>query len=429
MKKLALFLLLSAAPAMAQAVDHSAHQAPPAAPMDHSMHGMAMPMTMPMQGVLGSYAMSRESSGTSWQPQAASHAGIHLDDTGDWMMMWHARLLGVADSQSGPRGDSMAFATGMAMGMASRAVGSGTLALRGMLSLDPFLGKRGYPLLLAAGETANGSTLLVDRQHPHEFVMEMSASYSQPLAESSSAFLYLGYPGEAALGPGAYMHRASALDNPATPISHHWLDSTHITFGVVTAGLVHDAWKFEVSQFTGREPDQFRFDFDEARFDSTALRLSFNPDDNWSLQASIGWLKSPEALHPGDNEQRLTASAAWFNTFDFGTLAVTAAFGAKRLSHGDTTHAGLVEASYRPGGGWSLFARGEVIESEELVPEPGIFTAGEASLGVVKDFQLSENLKFGLGGLYAFNFAPPSTLAPYGGGPRGAMAFVRLVAE
>ncbi len=427
MKKLSLLFLLAATPALAQEpVDHSAHQMP-APVMDHAMHGMAMP---PMQGVLGPYAMSREASGTSWQPEAAPHAGIHLEDTGDWMVMWHAKLLAVADSQSGPRGDSMGFATGMAMGMASTPLASGgTLALRGMLSLDPFMGKRGYPLLLAAGETADGVTHLVNRQHPHELVMEMSASVSQKLSQGDSLFLYVGYPGEPALGPGAYMHRPSALDNPATPITHHWLDSTHITFGVATAGFVHDQWKFEVSQFTGREPDQFRFDFDEARFDSTALRLTFNPAQNWSLQASLGWLKSPEALHAADNEQRATISATWFETFSFGSLGVTAAFGNKRLSDGESTNAGLVEATWKPDAGWSLFARGEAIESGELVPEPGLFTAGEISVGVVRDVQLSEHFKLGLGGLYAFNFAPSSVLGAYGGAPRGAMAFLRLVAE
>lgn len=443
MKKIAIALLLSAAPALAQEHDHSAAPAPAPAPaaqdhaahqmpmMDHSMHDMhGMAMDMPMKAALGPYAMTREASGTSWQPEAAPHAGIHLSDTGDWMVMWHARALGVLDSQSGPRGDSMGFATGMLMGMASRELDiGGTLAFRGMLSLDPFMGKRGYPLLLAAGETADGVTHLVNRQHPHELVMEMSASYSQPIAADSSLFLYAGYPGEPALGPGAYMHRPSALDNPATPISHHWLDSTHITFGVLTAGFVHDRWKFEVSQFTGREPDRFRFDFDEAKFDSTALRLTFNPTANWSLQTSIGWLKSPEGLHAADNEQRLTASATWFESFDFGSLAATFAFGNKRLSDGESSNALLFEATYQPDADWSLFLRGEHIESGELVPEPGLFGAGDVTLGLVRDFAVAEHLKIGLGGLYAFKFAPSSALAPYGGGPRGAMAFLRLVAE
>jgi hypothetical protein len=417
LKKLLVPLLLFCAPAFAQDHDMGA--------MNHAMMGME-----PMHGLLGAYGQSREGSGTSWQPEAAPHAGFHLADTGDWMVMLHARLLGALDSQSGPRGDSMGFATGMAMGMASRDLANGgTLGFRAMLSLDPFMGRRGYPLLLASGETADDVSHLVDRQHPHDLVMEVSTSYSQPLSQSDSLFLYAGYPGEPALGPGAYMHRPSALDNPMTPISHHWLDSTHIAFGVVTAGWVHEAWKVEVSQFTGREPDQHRFDFDSARFDSTAVRLSFNPDAHWSFQLSAGWLKSPEALDPLENEQRLTASASWYRSFGFGDLAMTLAFGNKHLSGGGSLNAGLAEATWKPDQAWSLFARGETIESGELVPEPGIFSAGALSLGAVRDLRLDDHLKLGLGGLYAFDFAPASALKPYGGGPHGAMAFVRLVLE
>jgi hypothetical protein len=284
-------------------------------------------------------------------------------------------------------------------------------------------------LLLASGETADGVTHLVDRQHPHDLFMELSASYSQKFSSGDSLFVYAGYPGEAALGPSAYMHRVSALDNPMTPLSHHWLDSTHVTFGVVTAGFVHDAWKLEVSQFTGREPDQFRFDFDSARFDSTAARLSWNPGPSWSLQASAGWLKSPEALDPLVNERRLTASATWFQTFDFGSLAATLAIGNKHLSDGVDETALLLEGEYKPGDAWTLFARAETFTSGELVPEPGAKRAGEASAGVIHDWRVASHVKLGLGGLYAFDFAPASVAAPYGGGPHGAMAFMRLVVE
>src|SRR6185369_5925271 len=114
----------------------------------------------------------------------------------------------------------------------------GTLGLRGMVSADPFYGNGGYPLLLQTGETADGRTPLIDRQHPHDLFMELSASYSHRLSESSSAFIYAGLPGEPALGPPAFMHRFSGEDNPEAPITHHWLDSTHIAYGVVTLGYV-----------------------------------------------------------------------------------------------------------------------------------------------------------------------------------------------
>jgi hypothetical protein len=258
---------------------------------------------------------------------------------------------------------------------------------------------------------------------------ELAASYSHRLSDSDSLFLYAGYPGEPALGPSAYMHRVSASDNPMTPIAHHWLDSTHVAFGVVTAGWVHDGLKLEVSQFTGREPDQFRFNFDPARFDSTSLRLSWNPSPNWSLQVSHGWLKSPEALDPMLDERRFTASATYFNHFDFGDVAATLAFGNKHLSDGTYENALLIESEYKPDDAWTLFARGETIESKELLPGGQIRGAGEISLGAIHDWRLAEHWKFGLGGLYAFDFAPSSPIASYGGTPHGAMAFVRLVAE
>ncbi len=165
-----------------------------------NMPGMEMP-GMAMTGTLGNYPMTRDASGTSWQPDAASHAGIHLM-ADDWAVMLHARLVGVYDSQSGPRGGTEDFFAGMAMAAARRDFANGdTLNLRAMLSPDPFMGRSGYPLLLASGETANGATPLIDRQHPHDLVMELSASYSHRLDATDSLFVYAGYPGEPALGP------------------------------------------------------------------------------------------------------------------------------------------------------------------------------------------------------------------------------------
>ena len=397
--------------------------------MDQDMAGMDMSHPMTMHGLLGGYGMSREASGTSWQPQAAPHDAIHLT-LDDWMVMLHGRVSGIADWQSGPRGSDQVFSTSMLMAMATRDLASGdTLGLKAMLSADPFMGRRGYPLLLASGETADGTTHLVDRQHPHDLLMELAATYSHPLSREGSLFLYGGYPGEPALGPSAYMHRVSAMDNPMTPISHHWLDSSHVTFGVLTAGWVQGDWKLEVSQFTGREPDQHRFDFDRPTFDSTAARLSFNPDDHWSLQVSGGWLKSPEQLDPTVNERRLTASATWYDSFDFGAVAATLAIGNKHLSNRTDETAVLAEAEFMPDDAWTLFARGESIGSDELVPGPAVRGAGEVSLGAIHDWRLAEHWKFGLGGLYAFDFPPSSPAAGYGSDSHGAMAFVRLLAQ
>jgi hypothetical protein len=184
-----------------------------------------------------------------------------------------------------------------------------------------------------------------------------------------------------------------------------------------------------VSQFTGREPDQYRFDFDRPRFDSTAARLSFNPDSHWSLQVSTGWLNSPEQLEPNVDEQRVTASATYYNDFSFGSLAATLAFGRKHLSSAVTEDAVLAEAEVKPDPFWTLFVRGESIGSDELVPGPAVRGAGELSFGAIHDWALDAHWKAGLGGLYAFDFAPSSPTASYGDQPHGAVVFVRLVAE
>ena len=144
--------------------------------------------------------------------------------SGDWTLMAHGTLNLVYDHQSGRRGDDKAFASGMLMGMARRPIGNGTLQFKAMLSPEPLMGKSGYPLLLASGETANGADRLIDRQHPHDLFMELSASVSQNIGPKSSVFLYAGLPGEPAFGPPAFMHREAILDSPEAPISHHWLE-------------------------------------------------------------------------------------------------------------------------------------------------------------------------------------------------------------
>jgi hypothetical protein len=422
---------LFAAPASAQS--NSTNTTPPSdmggMPMDQmgDMPGMAMP-DMPSTGILGSYPMTRDASGTSWQPDLASHQGLHamMDD---WMLMGHALLWGIYDTQSGPRGADKTFLAGMLMGEARRDFSSAdTLNLRAMLSPDPLMGPSGYPLLLATGETANGVTPLIDRQHPHDLVMELSATWSHRFSTDNAAFLYAGDPGEPALGPTAFMHRASAMDIPDAPITHHWLDSTHITYGVVTGGFVHDDWKIELSQFTGREPDQNRYDFDPIRLDSTAVRLSWNPDAHWSLQTSWGHLESPEQLEPAINENRTTASATYVTQFGGGSLATTLAWGVKQLSTGVNLNGVLLEGEYKPSDPWTIFARAEWEQNNELESSAAIACVGEITIGGIHDWQVAEHLKLGAGALYAFDLVP-SLVPSYGDDPHGAMLFVRAIAD
>src|SRR6267378_6267596 len=283
--------------ANAQDMSHQ-HQMPgvPATVDESDLPPLGTGPSVQMKGALGDYSMMRDASGTSWQPDTAVMEGIH-GIAGDWATMLHGFASLIYDHQGGPRGADKIFSESMLMGMAQRTLGSGTLTLRGMISLDPLMGKSGYPLLLQTGETANGVTPLIDRQHPHDLFMELAGVYSVSGAHRS-VFLYAGLPGEPALGPPAFMHRFSGLALPEAPITHHWLDSSHITFGVLTAGAVVDRLKLEISAFRGREPDEKRWNIESPRLDSHSFRLSFNPTVSWALQASLGRLNSPEQLEP-----------------------------------------------------------------------------------------------------------------------------------
>src|SRR5262245_10733023 len=196
-----------AAHMMPGADPHAAHMAGADA---HAGHGAAGHIHT---GALGDYAMTRDASGTSWQPESTPVPAI-MGQLGDWATMLHGFVDLVFDHQGGPRGDDMTLSESMLMGMAQRHFSLGTVTLKSMISLDPTMGKRGYPLLLQTGETADGVTPLIDRQHPHDLFMELSATYSAQLGAGQSAFLYVGYPGEPALGPPAFMHRFSGMDNP-----------------------------------------------------------------------------------------------------------------------------------------------------------------------------------------------------------------------
>lgn len=386
---------------------------------------------MPMQGLLGPFAMTREASGTSWQPDTTSMEMSHLQ-YGKWSLMPMAFANAVySDSEARDRGDTDTFAESMAMLMAHRELAGGTLGVRAMLSLDPALvGKKGYPLLFQTGETADGRTPLVDHQHPHDLFMELAASYSKDLGEHRSAFVYAGLPGEPALGPATYMHRASGMDNPEAPITHHWLDSTHITFGVVTAGLVLKDVKLEASAFNGHEPDERRYDIETHSLDSWSVRASYNPAPNWSTQMSFGRIKSPEQLEPGVDVDRTTASATYNRPVEHGSWQSTLAIGRNAQRPGGHTEAYLLESALPLARNVTVFARAERVGKNELFatgdPLNGrTFNVNKISLGGVRDFGAMSFGKFGVGASYSLYSIPDALEAAYGKHPDSWLVFLR----
>ncbi len=322
---------------------------PPALAAQHAGH-MEMAMPPMMSSLFPGLLPSREGSGTSWQPDFSPVPAWHVP-AGAWMFMIHGGAFLRFTSQdafgAGTRGGSRLDAPNWIMVMAQPPHGArGGFSFRGMFSLDRLTeGGGGYPLLFQTGESWKGRAL-VDRQHPHDFVSELSVSWGRSLGPNAGLFAYFGLPGEPALGPPAFMHRASSLGNPDAPLGHHQQDSTHITFGVLTGGARYKGFKLDASVFTGREPDENRFAFDRPRFDSRSVRLSFNPSGQIALQVSHGFLHSPEALDPGEDVRRTTASVMVSRPMRSGTdsWTTTIVWGVNTSADRPAAHSLLAES-------------------------------------------------------------------------------------
>ncbi len=384
-----------------------------------------------MHGMYGTYPIGRDATGTSWVPGSTLMPMIHrMYD--DWVMMIMGNLMAIYDDQTGSRGARKFFSENMLMYTSQKDFGIGTFALRSMISFEPgTIGCKGYPLLLQTGETCNGVTSLIDRQHPHDFLMELAAVYTLRFTDENSLFAYFGYPGEPALGPTAYINRFSAFFNPEAPITHHWLDSTHISFGVGTLGYVHDWLKIDASIFNGREPDQHRWDFDKPRFNSYSVRLSVNPIESIAAQISCGFLKSPEQLEPNVNTIRTTASLSYNLAWEESNWQITAAWGANRESPGHFLNGVLLESAIEIKRRHVLFGRGEYVAKDDLFipPNPNagkVFNVGKLDLGYIFEFPVIPYTLWGIGAVGSVSFVPSSIRSSYGGTPVSFMVFLRI---
>ncbi len=405
--------------------------------------GMNMPgmgdSTMHMAGVLG-IPMSREGSGTSWLPDASPLFANHFS-AGPWDFMFHYRAFLYYDRQNGAdrarRGDDQFGSVNWAMLMAGRDMGRGRLELRGMVSAEPWtVGAGGYPLLLQSGESYHGQPLH-DRQHPHDLFMELAAIYAHPLGNDLAIQAYAAPVGEPATGPVAFPHRPSASGDPFAPLGHHWQDATHISYGVITAGVFSRSWKLETSIFNGREPDQSRtnFDYKGRSLDSYSARFTANPASSLSLSASYAYLKSPEALDPSVSEQRITASALntrsiwsrgeWASAFIYG--------GNKDSDTGRWSNSLLAESNLSFDAWNSVFARIEYVDKTaahlDLLGRPadGRFDLGSLAIGYIREIARYPGGSLGLGGRLAVDLVPRSLAPVYGSRtPTGFAIYLRL---
>jgi hypothetical protein len=338
-----------------------------------------------------------------------------------WMLMSDAVVNAMFNHQGGPRGANEFRAPNWWMGMASRPAGSGRLTFTAMLSLDPLtVGKAGYAELFQVGEALDGRPI-VDRQHPHDLLMQLAAVWRRPLTNGFALTLAGGPAGEPALGPISFMHRPSAEALVLTPLGHHTLDSTHIAFGVATAAIGRERWEVEGSVFNGREPNEDRWDFDFGRMDSVAGRLWFRPSPQWEFQVSTGHLVHPEELEPGDL-QRTTASVAWFGRVtDDDFSAVTAGFGVN-ASHGVVRHAFFGEYT-RQLASTAVSARAELVETEAWTGNLGSLTGG-----VLRNVFRGHGLEAAVGANVTV-YAVPGSAKPAYGRPVSFQLFLQITPQ
>lgn len=395
----AILILFASSPVRAQAQDaHAGHQ-PPA--------------------TSGAPPATREGSGTSWLPDESPMYSVH-GRVGGWTLMGHGNLFVQYLHEAGDRGSEQTGSINWFMGMGRRPVGDGQLTLRGMVSLEPWtIGGCGYPDLLATGELCDGRAIR-DRQHPHDLFMELTAQYDRPVGRGLRLQLYGGPVGEPALGPVAFMHRISGMPNPLAPMTHHWFDSTHITFGVATAGLASNRWKVEASAFNGREPDENRTDFDLDTMDSWSGRFWWLPSERWALQFSGGRLNEAEQGHDGEppvDVERLTASITYHRPIADGSIWATTVGWGRNVEGDDTSHALIAETAVSLRDRDVVFGRAEWAQKSghDLdVEEHDMFDVAKLQAGYTRYLAPWKGFAAGLGAMVSTGIVPRSLAPVYG---------------
>jgi hypothetical protein len=473
------FSLFSTDPSIAQTSMSGMNMSTPpqrqsqASPMTVDPHmDMAEPPTTLIESEL-----THASSGTSAEPPSTP-APMLMSRRAGWMLMLHGSAF-ISDIQqhavsnpAGPsaetcaqfnlpcappltRGGDKLFSTNWIMPMAMRQLGPdgryGQLTLRTMLSLEPAtISGREYPELFQQGETAFGKPI-VDGQHPHDFFMELAALYDLRLGEHALLSLYAAPIGDPAIGPSAYPHRLSASEDPLAALGHHQQDSTHIAFNVLTVGLTWRWLRFEESGFHGAEPTEQRWGFQPSpnghAIESYSSRVTFTPTQNWTSQYSIAHITSPEALYPGENQQRQTASVMYNRPFgsatadgvSSGNWSSTLLWGrTKSLADNGKENSYLLESLLKFHTRNYVWTRIEDAgRSNELLLVPGAalppnFTelpighVAAYTLGYDRDYRIAPHLLAAPGAQFTSYTTPDPLVSIYGHHPFGGVAFLRL---
>ncbi len=367
-------------------------------------------------------------------PQAHQHHQM-AGAAGKWTLMQDGLVLGLFNEQGGPRGGREFVVPNWWMGMWTRERGRHAFGVTAMLSVDPAsVGKDGYGEIFQVGESFDGKPL-IDRQHPHDLFMQLAASWRVSFGERTSLMFAGGPAGEPTLGPVAFMHRASASNLVLAPLGHHTFDSTHISFGVVSASLDHGKWTFEGSVFNGREPDEDRWDFDFGAMDSVAGRVWFRPAPGWEAQVSSGYLREPEELVPG-NAVRTTASLGWLKQDASGGFrAMTVGYGVN-AAHDEQRHGVFAEFSVEKGPNavsgrvefqqveTDVLITGEIPDDHHDALPPALVTA--VSLSAARRLVTWRGFEGAIGAQVVFHVTPDALQETHGDYPVSFQAFLRL---
>ena len=415
---------------------------PPMPGMPGMTHGDSPPPAMGSMNMVdmnpASMYLMNLASGTSSNP-ASWPMPMLMTHFGSWNTMFMGVGFLVDTQQSGPRGRDKLYSPNWFMASAEHRAGAkGAFDVNLMLSLDPatITGER-YPLLFQTGETAYGKPLM-DAQHPHNFIMGLGFHYAYELGENTTADVYFAPVGDPALGPVAFPHRASAMELPQAPISHHWQDATHIADEVLTVGISHKKVRLEASGFYGSEPGENRWIIQGGAMNSWAARFWLFPTKNWAAQVSVGRIAHPEALEAGD-QIRATASLEYSKPLPGGSWSSSLIWG---RDHSTATHRDLnsylAESVLPVGRGNFITGRIELVDKDELFAgEPDIeerldtlsgstFRVGAYTIGYTRDVNLFRFVETGVGANFS-SYSLPTAIKPYyGDHPIGGNIFVRF---
>lgn len=301
-----------------------------------------------------------------------------------------------------------------------------------MLSLEPLTLRRlGSAQAFQTGETYDTAPL-IDYQHPHDLFMALEGRYEQSVGAGSRFWIAVAPVGAATIGPTAFMHRGSAAANPTAPLTHHNIDSPHISRSVLSAGIASGVWTVDGSVFKGREPDENRWDLDAGVPDSWAARLAWSKP-HWRVQLSGGRFRSPEVIEPFMDVTRFTVSLEYNGRIANAPLAATIAVGRNRETYGDVDGV-LAEATWRPRR-FITYVRAEVAEKNILTAgglhppgfsHPHVFsTVGALTLGLARELGQSRAGAFALGADLTTHSVPRNLRDSYGTRPYSVHLYLR----